>query len=231
MIAVRAFIRRGASALFFASMFPALASACIVQTPPNLSDIRQADAVVVASVKRYEIVEYTDEFGVGHEYGLLAVDVKKSLKGQNAGQMDLIFLNSTFGLPQQLLVTDPTIIAIEENRHLGIPMGNSLPIKIYPPLVRDFGCSGISLLPFSPRMEEALKNAINGKTSSLPEEMTQDLLYSDIENRRDVRGLRRHEALFGTAQMVIASIIILAILAIMATWRRARGRRTIANPD
>lgn len=231
MVSVRAFIRHVASALFLTPMFPALASACVEQTAPNLSDIRQADAIVVASVKRYEIVEYTDEFGASHQYGLLAVDVKKSLKGHNAGQIDLIFLNSTFGLPQQLHVADPAIIAIEENRNFGIPKGNGLPMKSYLPIVWDFGCSGISILPFSPQMEKFVISTITKKTFNLSEEKTQELLYSDIENWRDVPGIHRRETLLSTAQMVALSILILAILAIVATWREARRRRTTANPD
>jgi hypothetical protein len=227
MARIGAFVRPLAWPLLLGLLSPALANACIVQTRFPLNDIRRADAIVVASVQRYEIIEYQDEYGVDHRYGLISADVQKSLKGQMSGKLTLIWLNSTFELPPGLSLTDPALIAIEtQNSQVGIPRGNSLPFKTYPPLVLDSYCGGEFILPFSPKMEAAIRTILSDPTVDLSEESTDELLYGAAGEFREIPAAHRREKQFGPAQVGAGTMLTATLVVIAMIWSRKRRRRT-----
>lgn len=221
------FLRRLAWIL---ALLPLPANACIVEMPFKLELIRGADAIIVGSIQHYDIIEYEDEYGRDSEYGSLSVDVKKSIKGEFSGRVKLILPRSNFGVPPHIFTTDPALIAIEKgNEHIGIPMGTSLAIKKYPPLILQSPCSMEFILPFSSKMEEAVQKILADRSIAFSEEETEDLLFSSVESFREIPAVHRRESRFGIIHAALAAVLTSIMVATILIWRRARRRGTIGD--
>lgn len=106
----RAFTGFGFAFLSLLSL-PSLAYACITSGNSSVEDISKADAIFSGRVLSYEIVTASDT-NIPTEYGLITVRVEKLLRGDAAGDIQLYWPNSTFALPEELLITDPALFAV-----------------------------------------------------------------------------------------------------------------------
>src|SRR5688572_5745230 len=79
---------------------PHLAHACTIRIPFDIKHIRQADVVFRGKLIRYERVSATPPWPI--KYGLLTIRVDEVLKGKASGDIQLYWLNSTFGLPSEM---------------------------------------------------------------------------------------------------------------------------------
>lgn len=212
-------------AWILALLTPLPASACITLSPFELGDIRGADAIVVGSVKRYEIVDYDDDYGRLAQYALLTVDVKRSIKGEFSGPVLLIWPESNFGFSDNLLVADPALIAIDkEHDNIDIPKGGIFPIKRHLPRLLDSPCSSPFILPASPEMEKAVRAILADRSMKLSGEETDALRWNHADSFRSIAAIHRRESRFGVLDAAVAAVLVSIIAATVLLWRRKRRR-------
>lgn len=217
------------AALAAIGLAPTPASACITFAPFEFEDIRQADAVFVGSVERYEIVEYEDEGGVARDYGLITVDVKRTIKGKVPDTVQLYWGNSTFALPDRLQAANPSIFAAVRAESAGLPLrGPSATIfpSHRPELLQllQAPCSGGFILPYAEDIDRDIRAILRGESiatedfgkpepSARPRESSGPPLQL-----RETKAIRRRE---GWGWEIIAATCA-AFAGAVLVWRRTR---------
>ena len=134
----------------------------------EVEDIRQADAIFSGSVLSYEIVSPSNP-GTLEEYGLIKVRVEETLKGDIAGDVQLYWWNSTFGMPEELYLTDPALFAVVAPGENPLPLrGSSATIfaSRRPDLLQvlQAPCAGAFMLPYASGSAEIVRRILEGES-------------------------------------------------------------------
>ncbi|MEO9599540.1 hypothetical protein [Parasphingorhabdus sp.] len=195
----------------------------------EVEDIRQADAIFSGSVLSYEIVSSSNP-GTLEDYGLIKVRVEESLKGDIAGDVQLYWWNSTFGMPEELNLTDPALFAVVAPGENSLPLrGSSATIfpSRRPDLLQVFQapCAGAFMLPYASGSAENVRRILQGESIDL---------YDNLVPRtgpvlQTIPATHRVEHTFD-ASMAYGAIGLSAILvSVFLIWRRWRRMNESAD--
>lgn len=215
----------------FLLLLPNAAEACIDIAPFEIEDLRQADAVFSGRLVRYEIVS-PGRSNTLDEYGLVTVQVDQVFKGKASGQVQLYWWNSTFGMPEELLVTEPALFAAVRSDSEGLPLrGPSATIfpSRRPDLMRvlQAPCSGKFILPYSKNDANDVRAILNGGSV----EGAEGFPAVDDVNFQTVSAIHIGEpAAIKTAMLIAAAFLTLAV-AVVLFWRRKRQRGGVEIRD
>lgn len=159
---------RAATMVMIAATAPMPATACWTWTPLHIEDIGQADAIFTGRVIRYELVSPGRPNSLD-EYALLTVRVDKVLRGEIAGDVQLYWWNSTFGVPRTMAFDGPIIIAASGAGRTGLPLrGPSA--TVFPSRRPDLlqilqaPCSSPFILPYAAKSENNIRAQLRGET-------------------------------------------------------------------
>ncbi len=201
------------------------ANACIVDTPLIINDIKDADAVFVGSIVRYEIFSPGEPYSLD-DYGIVTVRVRERLKGDVPNEVELYWWNSTFGMPEAILTSDPALFAAARSDSSGLPFrGGSATIfpNKRPDLFRvlQAPCSSGFILPYGRSTAQAVKGVLEGKTNVPSDEnkVDESLTYREFVGVHSEERSPRLSAL-----KVIALLAVIACVLGMFAWSRHRRR-------
>jgi hypothetical protein len=204
-------------------LMPHSANACITFAEFEMEDIRKADLLFSGSVLRYEIVS-SRRPGEFKEYGLITVRVRETLKGDIGGDVQLYWGNSTFGMPEELRLTDPALFAAVA------PGKNTLPLRggsatIFPSRRPDHlqvlqaPCAGAFMLPYARGSAENVRKILAGGSVDYFDNFDPDVNVIF----RTTPASHRTERAFSIA--MVSGAIVLVSLMVSAFWIWLRRRR------
>jgi hypothetical protein len=220
----RAFIGFGVAFLSLFSL-PGLAYACITSGSFSVEDIRKADAIFSGRILSYEIVT-TSDTDIPTEYGLITVRVEKLVRGDAAGDVQLYWPNSTFALPEDLLITDPALFAVVDPDKESLSwLGSVFPIlssqrtdlrQVFQP-----PCGGPFMLPFTSSISKNVSQVLAGKPVDIYANLNpaEHLIFRTIPSTRRTENSTKHVALLGAIGVIVSSGSGYLI------WRRRRRRK------
>lgn len=154
------------STLILVSVTPHGASACVDFAEFEPADMAAADAILVGEIIDYQIVSPEKGRDIS-DYAIITMQIDKSLKGNQTGKVELYWENSTFGLPEELLVTQPALVAVVLAENEGMP-SRGPSAKIFPTRrpdrmqVLQAPCSSAFILPHSKAVSQAVQQALQG---------------------------------------------------------------------
>lgn len=146
------------------------ASACMMDAPFHIEDIRLANMVFSGTLVRYERVSPGRPDSLD-DYGLLIVKVDHTLKGDAKGEVQLYWWNSTFGVPETLAVGGRMIFAAVRADQPGPPLrGPSATVfatrRPDLPQLLQAPCSSAFMLPYSQKSEDNIRAILNGEPAA-----------------------------------------------------------------
>lgn len=204
-------------AILLASFAAQPAISCMTDAPLVIEDIRQADTIFVGSVVKYEIVS-PGEPGSLDDYGLVTVRVKSVIKGNVSGDVQLYWWNSTFGMPDTLMSSDPALFAAVRSDGTTLPLRGAS-ATVFPSRRRDLlqlmqaPCSEPFVLPFDQSTEQKIRNVLDGGSSKNydPYEFDKSVRVREVPATRSKgsSASRIHPLLVGSLGL-IAMVVLLA---------------------
>lgn len=206
----RAFIGFSLAFLSLLSL-PSVAYACITSGNFSVADIREADAIFSGRVLSYEIVT-TSDTDIPTEYGLITVRVEKLLRGDAAGDVQLYWPNSTFALPEDLLITDPALFAVvDPDKERLSWLGSVFPIlssqradlrQVFQP-----PCAGPFMLPFTSSISNNVSQVLAGKRVDIYANLNpaEQLIFRTIPSTRRTENSTKQVALLGAIGVIVIS--------------------------
>ncbi|WP_211196124.1 hypothetical protein [Alteraurantiacibacter aquimixticola] len=214
----------------FASFLPATSFACITSAPFVVEDMREADAVFSGRVTSYEIVVSESEFGRPIDHGIITVAVDDVFRGELPASVPLYWGNSTFALPDELMVTEPSLFAAVNADSPGLPL-RAPSATIFPNARPDLlqlmqaPCSGSFVLPYASAYRSEVEALLRGEPSSYLDDQGTYAEGVDLEWTQ-IAAIRRSESPRAVWNGVLWLLVLLAVLAIMLAWRgwRRRGK-------
>lgn len=201
--------------LFALLLAPLAANACISPLPFEMNHIRNAHMIVVGNVTGYEVV--TTNETPSQKYGVITVRVRDAIKGDVQGDVKLLWQNSTFGLPDELPTTKPSIFAA---RRLS---ADSLLLHAPRWQVLQAPCSSPFILPYLHEVAEDVGVVLRGGSVTRSEEE-----FWNLEQKvawEVTPAIHRRES--STAMVIVALVGALGLIVVFATWvlRRRRQNR------
>lgn len=202
-----------------ALLAPVAAQACIEFMESSLEDIRRADVILVGNMVSYEIVERDSGHGYPLEEGLLTINVARAIKGSAPSTVRLVWPNSSFAFPPDMLGFQPAIYAATYDqsgfRRTGSPAPQSSQLYLFQP-----PCSGSFTLPHSAADEDVVRHVLAGGSATFD-----DLgAWAEVEGVR-LTAIRRSESPFGVFYGVILVAITFSLSGLVVAWRTRRKRR------
>ena len=203
-------------------LMPHVANACVTSAAMAIEDIIQADAIFSGKVLSYEIVS-PGRPDTLDDYGMIKVRVVESLKGDASGDVQLYWWNSTFGMPEELHLTEPALFAAVA------PGKKALPLRapsgtIFPTRRADLWevmqapCAGAFMLPFTNGTAKNVRDFLAGKKVDIYDSIGP----TDKISFRTTPATHRTEQAASPA-MLAGAIGLFAILA-STFWIRRRRR-------
>jgi hypothetical protein len=170
ILPVRPIVGAAAAVLFTLAfgLEPQPAQACFMNTPLLPKDARRADIVFTGRLLKYERVSPDPSLKL-RSYGLLTIRVETVLQGQIAGDIQLYWENSTFGIPTEWTRGEDLLVAAIHADRPGLPLrGPSA--TIFPSRRPDLfqilqaPCSSPFIFPSSPDNIETMQAVLAGKS-------------------------------------------------------------------
>lgn len=199
------------------------ANACIDIVPFEIEDIRQADAIFSGKLVRYERVSPGRPNSLD-DYALLTIRVDRVIKGKVAGEVQLYWWNSTFGVPETKEIETPLLIAAVTAKRQILPLrGGSA--TVFPTRRPDLlqlmqaPCSSPFLLDDTEQNVENVRMLLRGEAVG-PHN------YSAVQTAESERRYKvqiEHRAQMKTLRVALGSLAVgVAVIALYLGWRRKR---------
>jgi hypothetical protein len=170
ILPVRPIVGATAAVLFTLAfgLEPQPAQACGAYMPLYPEDARRADVVFTGRLLKYERVTPDPSFNLSR-YGLLTIRVETVLQGQIAGDIQLYWWNSTFGVPAEWKKGENLLVAAARANRPDLSFRGTSATVFFsrrPNLLQilQASCSSPFIFPSSPDNIETMQAVLAGKS-------------------------------------------------------------------